>query len=162
MYNNNSEAYWNGIDEFGHWGICDDHSCLYPQNHVQLIMDMASGKDFDTGWHGFKKELQSMRIKAHGQSVRVSVSAWCDDLEDLISTDSERGSALTDSQYQAVLRRCEALPTEVTISEVLARNSRVPDVLRTATNLAERAEQQLADTFDKVEEAISAALDAAG
>ncbi len=153
-----SSAYWNSIYDFGHYGICSDHLCLYQENNVQLIQDLTSGQDFDTGWHGFKKELQSMRIRAHGQHIRIYISVWCDDLEDLISTDSQRGCELSEAQYEEVCRLCEDLPTQLMLDRSIPRNSKLLDVLSAAAELADLADKELDDTFQKVTQTIDTVL----
>lgn len=52
------------------WGPGD----WYGDFHAELIRALKSGEDFDTGWYGVKKEIQSARIWREGRKLCVEVS----------------------------------------------------------------------------------------
>lgn len=63
------------FNEWGSWGVGDFHE----KPMLTLKEAIAKGKPFDTGWHGWTKELQSMRILQKGDSVHVFCHAYMDD-----------------------------------------------------------------------------------
>ena len=64
------------FDDCGSWGVGD----FYDGNEGELRKAIESGEPFDTGWHGFKKEIQSMRIHRDETEVEVQVSAAMDEV----------------------------------------------------------------------------------
>ena len=65
------------FNNWGSWGIGD----FYDGNEKELRDAIESGKPFDSGWHGFKKELQSMRIcRNDAGNIIVEVSKWMDSI----------------------------------------------------------------------------------
>ena len=62
--------------DWGSWGVGD----FYNGNEEELRKAIESSKPFDTGWHGFKKEPQSMRICRNEKHVLVSVSEYMDEV----------------------------------------------------------------------------------
>lgn len=62
------EAFKSG--DGAHCGLSD----WYPEKEKALAEALASGKPFDTGWYGSKKEIASARISSDGKTVRVEVS----------------------------------------------------------------------------------------
>ena len=63
------------FNAWGSWGVGD----FYEKPMLTLKEAIAKGKPFDTGWHGWTKELQSMRILQKGDSVHVFCHAYMDD-----------------------------------------------------------------------------------
>ena len=72
------------ICDFGHYGIFDEEEALYPEVRIMLKEALESEGDFNTGWHGFKKECQSMCVGANGDTITVSVAVFMGDPEDLM------------------------------------------------------------------------------
>lgn len=120
--------------DWGSWGIGD----FYDGNEELLKNALESGEDFDTGWHGFKKELESMRIIKDSGGVTVCVYADMDSaLEgwDLITdgiTDEE-ANMLTDEIVEEIrdhlyenTEYCE----ECEDSETLPGNATYEDVIK--------------------------------
>lgn len=52
------------------WGPGD----WYDDFRAELVRALKTGKDFDTGWYGVKKEIQSARIRRDGSKLWVEVS----------------------------------------------------------------------------------------
>ena len=68
------------FNDWGSWGVGDFYS-----DTEKLLRDaIDSGEPFDTQWHGFKKEIQSMRIARDHDGITVSVSESMDEGPDLI------------------------------------------------------------------------------
>ena len=64
------------FDDWGSWGIGD----LYKGNEEELRQALESGEPFDTKWHGFKKELQRMRIyREETGEITVCVNEYMDE-----------------------------------------------------------------------------------
>ena len=63
------------FNDWGSWGVGD----FYNGSEEELREAIKSGKPFDTGWHGFKKEPQSMRIYRDEDGVTVNVSECMDE-----------------------------------------------------------------------------------
>lgn len=126
--------------DWGKWGVGD----FYNGNEELLKNALSSGEDFDTNWHGFKKELESMRIAKDSNGVTVSVSAYMDSaLEewdlicDGISEDEEAMltedivEEIREALYRAMwadmyCEECEntaVLPASATFDEIIAKAS---------------------------------------
>lgn len=71
------------FNDWGHYGVLPEEDCLYENTAEILKQALASGEDFDSGWHGFKKELECMRIERVNGVVIVEVYTFMDDFEDL-------------------------------------------------------------------------------
>lgn len=141
---------WGDFYDFGHYGIFDEECCFYPEVLERLKADLASGGDFDSGWGGFKKELQSIRIQAVGDKITVSVSAYMDDVEDLIF-DCENSDDLTDDDVDLILRLWYEnydATTETSEVDTLPRNSTVIDILKLAVSLARLCDDTLTESFN--------------
>jgi hypothetical protein len=52
------------------WGASD----FYPDKEAELCAALASGKPFDTGWGGCKKEICSSRVSFDGKTITCEVS----------------------------------------------------------------------------------------
>lgn len=52
------------------WGPSD----FYSANEEALRRALADGSDFDTGWYGVKKEVQSARVSRQGSAITCRVS----------------------------------------------------------------------------------------
>ena len=63
------------FNDWGSWGVGD----FYKGNDTELQDAIKSKKPFDTGWHGFKKELQSMRISRTEDGTKIEVSEYMDE-----------------------------------------------------------------------------------
>lgn len=140
---------WEDFYDFGHYGIFDEENCFYPEVLERLKADLASGKNFDSGWGGFKKELQDIRIQAVGDEITVSVSAYMDDVEDLIF-DCENSDDLTDDDVNYILQLWHEnidATTETKETETIPRNGTVKDIVRCATELAKICDATLTDSF---------------
>lgn len=65
------------FEDWGSWGIGD----FYDGNDEELKIAIETGEPFDTKWHGFKKELQNMRIaRNEDRTITVEVSEYMDEV----------------------------------------------------------------------------------
>ena len=129
------------FNDWGSWGVGD----FYDGNEEELRKAIEAGEPFDTGWHGFKKELQSMRICRDDNSVTVSVGEYMDealaeaDLFYDFLTDDEC-DLLTDEMIDEIreylwmgdfveeTEESEELPVNATFEQVMEKASELMDV----------------------------------
>ena len=52
------------------WGVSD----FYEEAQESLLQALRSGEDFDTGWYGVKKEIQSGRVFRKGNTIYCEAS----------------------------------------------------------------------------------------
>ena len=152
---------WNKINDFGHWGICDDESCLYPEVYSLLEKYLKSGNDFNTGWHGFKKEIQSMKIEAVDDDIKVHVWGGMDDMPDLIY-DTENGEKLTEEQMEIVEAVWDSefwACTEQIKRGSLSRNCSVNDILSLAVKLSNEINDELEHWFQYLENVVKGVIE---
>ncbi len=142
------------FNDFGHYGIYDGEDALYPEVKVMLEGALKSGKDFDTGWHSFKHEFQSIMVKANGERLTVFVAVEMDEPEDLV-WDCDPGD-LTDDQAEEVLSIWfeDGWSSWKDDNINLPRNSSLSDVIKAATELSEECSQYLEDGFQAMQDII--------
>ena len=78
-----NEDYFD-FDDWGKWGVGD----FYPEAEEKLREVLLSGKTFNTGWHGYRKEIESMCILKDAEHITISCSTSMDEVleqEDLFS-----------------------------------------------------------------------------
>ena len=128
--------------DWGSWGVGD----FYDGHEKELRDAIESGEPFDTGWHGFKKELQSMRIQRTDGKIIVSVSEYMDDLDDyaliLDCLTDEEEQKITEEQLDEIRDQLldlwwsefttetseeEELPSDVTFEQVMEKASELMD-----------------------------------
>lgn len=138
------------FDDWGSWGIGD----FYPGNEKKLKDAIESGEDFDTGWHGFKKEVQSMRIEKDHRGIEVSVHAEMDDAFEQMDlfTDfltSEELERITDEQVEEIrdYLYMTDFSCEVTDSETIDRDSDFDKIMETASKVRGECYKTLNDNF---------------
>ena len=137
------------FDDWGSWGVGD----FYNGNEEELRKAIESGKPFDTGWHGFKKEIQSMRVCRDESGVEVQVFAamdsaleqydlFCDFLEDdeLELLTDEVVEKIRDYLYMGDY-------VEETEDSITLQNPTFDDVMKAASKCANYCEQRLHDSF---------------
>ena len=136
--------------DWGSWGVGD----MYDGNERLLKEVIASGDRFTTGWHGWKKELQSMCIERTEDEVIVSASAYMDDLEDYaIISDcltSEEEEKITEEQYEAIrdaLFECMEFRTEEEESETLPVTATYEEIMAKAEECMDYCERCLKESF---------------
>lgn len=139
---------WN----WGSWGVGD----FYDGNEKKLRDAIDSGKPFDTDWHGFKKELQSMRIQRTESKVIVSVSEYMDDLEDyaliLDCLTDEEEQKITEEQLEEIRNQLYYLcwsefTTETSEEEELPVNATFEQIMDKAVELIDACGRQLETSF---------------
>ena len=64
------------FDDWGKWGICD----FYPEAEEKLREVIKSGKTFNTGWHGCRKEIENMCIQKDAEYITISCSTSMDEV----------------------------------------------------------------------------------
>ena len=143
------------FNDWGHYGIYDGKDMFY-DNGQELSMFLESNIEFDTRWHGFKKEIQSMRVqRVFDKGIIVSVHEEMDDaIEqcDLICdclTDEEE-ELLTDEMIEEIrelLMEDVEFSSEETATEIIAEDATLEDVLKTATELSELCGNKLHESF---------------
>lgn len=130
--------------DWGSWGIGD----FYADREKELRDAIASGRPFDTGWHGWKKELQSMRITRTENAVIVSVNEYMDDLEDyaliLDCLTDEEEQNVTEEQLEEIANQlndlwwtefttetseCEELPVDASFEQIMEKARELMDAL---------------------------------
>lgn len=136
--------------DWGSWGVGD----IYED--VEKIMRdvIASGDRFTTGWHGWKKELESMCIDRTEDEIIVSVRAYMDDLDDYsIIRDcltGEEEEKITEEQYEAiydVLFEFPEFSTEEDESETLPLTATYEEIMAKAEELMGYCHRCLKESF---------------
>lgn len=129
---------FDGISDWGKWGICGDPDDLYPAAEQMLRAAISSGDAFETGWHGFGKCEASMRIirDADGKITVLAhqeMDSALDDEAALIYdclTDAEADAiddaticmiqdVLCCTDYQEVCTESTALPADASYDDAL-------------------------------------------
>lgn len=141
--------------DFGHYGIFDEPDMFYPEVRDLLQKALDSGEDFDTGWGGFKKELQSIRIHAVGDVIRLEVSQSMDDMPELIFDCSETDD-LTDDEVEVIIDAWDLsdYTTDTYADASLQRNSSIADIAKAATKLANECNEFLEEGYAFVVEMV--------
>lgn len=135
--------------DWGSWGVGD----FYNGNEEELRKAIESGKPFDTGWHGFKKEIQSMRIHRDETGVEVQVSAAMDEVfeqEDLFYDflEDNEYELLTDEVVDEVRDYLFMGDfVEETEDSITLQNPTFDDVMKAASQCANYCYKRLHDSF---------------
>ena len=121
---------------FGHYGIFGEGDALYPEVRGMLKEALVSDEDFNTGWGCFKKEIESIRIQAIGDTIIVSVCESMDDIPDLIY-DCDNSDDLTDDEIDELVDYWDIsdYKTYTYRDAYIDRNSSLKDILKVATKL---------------------------
>lgn len=139
----------NEFDEWGSWGVGD------MRDSEQILREViASGDRFTTGWHGWRKELQSMCVERTEDEVIVSVSAYMDDLDDFaIICDcltGEEENRITEEQLEAIrnaLYECMEFSTEEDESESIPVTATYEEIMAKAEELIDYCDRCLTESF---------------
>ena len=133
---------------WGSWGIGDFYDAAYKE----LKEAIESGNGFDTCWHGWKKEIQSMRISRDGGKILVEVSQEMDDMPDLVydcCLDDEE-ERLTDEMIEEITDAL-AMENEFNIwdkqEEYLPADASIDDVIGKAQELMQYCGDFLKDAY---------------
>ena len=138
------------FEHWGSWGIGD----WYDETYEELKSAVESGKPFDTGWHGWKKTEESMRIIRTEYETIVEVHSCMDEAfgqEDLIFdclTDEEE-ERLTDEMVDEIrdLLYMGDFNEETEDSETLPLNATVEDIEELAEKMVNNCDSILKDYF---------------
>lgn len=152
---------WSDVNDFGHYGITNSEDTFYPNVLEMITKELLSGNDFDTGWHGFKKELESMRIEACGDTITVCVHCYCDDMPDELISDCDNYELLTDKQIDEIMDyycNDNYYNTEYTESETLPRTATLEEILNVATNISNDLTNRLNETYEFVNNTVQQIL----
>lgn len=152
---------WDEVYDFGHYGIFDEPDCFYDDARELLDHDLKSGKDFDTGWHGFKKEIESMRIYAYGDNIFIEVWVGMDEMPELIY-DCDGGEDLTEEQVELVedIWNDELwTKTENTHEIRVPRNSTIEDIVKAASEVRDEIDSELDECFKFLEGTVKGILE---
>lgn len=141
--------------DWGFWGITGYPYDLYEDVEQELREAIESGEPFDTDWHGFKKELDSMRIyRENNGEIVVEVSAYMDSvyedamlIYDCLTPEEEK--LLTDTMIDEIL---DKLPwgefvEEIEDSDILPPDSTIEDVMKKANELINECNDRLLESY---------------
>lgn len=137
------------FDDWGSWGVGD----FYDGNEEELKFAIESGEPFDTGWHGFKKELQNMRIVRDENGIEVSVSEYMDEAfeqTDLFCDflENDEFDLLTDEKLEEIRDYlCWGDFVEETEDSITLQNPTFEDVMKAASECESYCEERLHDSF---------------
>lgn len=137
------------FDDWGSWGVGD----FYDGNEEELRKAIESNEPFDTGWHGFKKEIQSMRVHRNETGVEVQVFAEMDDVfeqHDLFCDflEDNEFSLLTNEMIDEIRDYlCMGDFVEETEDSITLQNPTFEDVMKAARECANYCEERLHDSF---------------
>ena len=137
------------FDDWGSWGVGD----FYDGNEEELKFAIESGEPFDTGWHGFKKELQSMRVVRDENGTEVSVSEYMDEAfeQDELFCDfleNDEFDLLTDEKLEEIRDYlCLGDFVEETEDSITLQNPTFEDVMKAASECASYCEGRIHDSF---------------
>lgn len=139
------------FDDWGSWGIGD----FYKGNDAELRSAIESGKCFDTGWHGFKKELESFRVRRDNEGIMVEVLAYMDSaFEDtgliLDGITDEEAELLTDDMIEEIREYLYAdteFSDEAYDYEKLPATATFEDIMKSAKDLMNTCHDRLHDSF---------------
>ena len=123
------------FEAWGKWGISTDEDCLYEKPRNELLQALASDKPFNTGWHGFTKELESMRIIRDNAALHLFVYSYMNEDADIFSEflSEEELAMLTEEKISAIRERLtltdfsenvenrEDLPLNASYEEILEK-----------------------------------------
>lgn len=138
------------------WGISD----FYDEAEKSLREALISGKDFDTGWFGCKKEINYARIIRENGEITVSVCCYMDDLfesEDLIydaiwkMTKSEKDvlpEEIIDSIRDGAILDC--IGDSSTEVEILPLSSSFEDVVNALDKCEAKASEENDRMFNRL------------
>ena len=138
------------FDDWGSWGVGD----FYDGNEEELRKAIESGEPFDTGWHGFKKELQSMRICRDEDGITVEVGECMDEAfgeEDLFYDflEDDEFELLTEENLEEI-RDYLAMGDfveETSESETISSDATFDQVMEKASELMQFCSDRLHDSF---------------
>ena len=137
-----------------HWGFSE----LYANAEAKLRELLASGKDFDTGFGGSKKEIMSARFYARGDTIKVTVVQEMDDLPDLVYDAVPDGIDAEEELLDEIADSLEppfySISTSAKESKELPRSSSYEDVLNAAVELTEKTASQLEADFKTVKRVV--------
>ena len=138
------------FDDWGSWGVGD----FYNGNEEELVDAINSGKPFDTGWHGFKKELESLRIARDDINVTVYVSTYMDEAlgqAELFSDflEDDEWELLTDEKLEEIRDYLYMgdFVEEITLEDKLPLTATYKEIMNKATELMESCHETLHHSF---------------
>ena len=140
------------FDEWSRWSLCDFEDG--DANDEELKAALASGKPFDTGWHGFSKTEYSMRIQRSMDGVTVAVHncmdsalEQCDLFCDFLT--SEECERLTDEMINQIrdYLYMEDFVEEITESETLPADTTLEEIMQKAGELIDFCDNVLKESF---------------
>lgn len=144
------------------WSISD----FYEEAEKDLREILASGKDFDTGWFGCKKEINYAQIMRCSGEISVSVTCHMDDLweqDDLIydalaelNIEDELPEKIIDSIRDAA---CDSqLDDHSTATATLPGNASFEDVVAALDKLESEADKSNQEMYRELCEIVKSHL----
>ena len=140
----------NFTGDWGHYGV----GSFYDEREKALRDAIKSGEDFDSGWHGFKKDTASMCVYRKDGRITVGVSKFMDsaleevDLFGDFLTDEEM-EMLTDERVEEIRNRLFAsnYTEEPSETGTLPADSDFSAVMKMVESLDETCEKALQDSY---------------
>lgn len=143
------------------WSIDEIASPDESEKSEKLMRLVRSGKPFDIGWVGLKKEIVSFNIRRSRKNGRIilSVCAAMDELPYDLMTDAD--SSLTYDEIDEIMEddefayRINEIETEITESETLKSKSSLEEIASTLMGLWKSANDMLESGFAALKEIIA-------
>lgn len=152
---------WDEVNDFGHYGIFDEPYYFYDDVKEMIENDLRSGKDFDTGWHGFKKEIEAIRIHAVGDVICIGVYGGMDEMPELIY-DCDGAEKLTEEQEEKIQHIWDLelwTKTEDVRKIEVSRNSTINEIVKAATKALREIDSELKECFEFLEGTVKEMLE---
>ena len=140
------------FDDWGRWGIDD----CYTNTLERLKAAIDSGESFDTGWHGFAKTFESLRVVRDETRIEVLVHAAQDEVfeqPDLITdclTCEEETEVLTDDMIDQIRDELVENPNffeETVQSDFLPPTAKLHEIVETAKRLCKICHEVLGTAY---------------
>ena len=138
------------FDDWGSWGVGD----FYDAPLSELKAAVESGKTFNTGWHGYKKELQSMCIIRSYEETLVCCNAYMDSaLEDtgLIydCLEDNEYDLLDDDKIEEIRNYLDMgdFVEEISDEQSLPVDASIEEIMKAAEDLIQSLNNRLTDSF---------------
>lgn len=139
------------FEDWGKWGIITDEDCLYENPRNELLQALYDDAPFNTGWHGFAKENESMMIVRDEDALHLYVYVFMNDDEDLFANflTEEELKLLTEDKINQIRARLTLteFSESVEYRKDLPLKSSYEDILKAASEMAETCHAALGDNY---------------
>ena len=139
------------FEAWGKWGISTDEDCLYENPRNELLQALYDDAPFNTGWHGFTKENESMMIVRDEEALHLYVYVFMNDDEDLFANflTEEELKLLTDEKINQIRARLTLTDFSESFEyrKDLPLKSSYEDILKAASEMAKMCHEALGDNY---------------